>query len=108
MPVIQPDPYYISGYKECFPKLKKTCANKFEIGKKNFKKTEIAGLDGLDSCKKYCNEDKKCKFIYYVPKEGHCLRYEACEENRKPWNEGSTYAKESNCPDNIMKFDTGL
>ena len=78
------------------------------MSRKNFKKTEIAGLDGLDSCKKYCNEDKKCKFIYYIAEINYCLLYEACEGTRKPWIEGSTYATESNCPDNIMEFDTGL
>ena len=55
-----------------------------------------------DACKKYCNDDDKCRFIFHIPSlinepQANCKKYFSCDETRVPGFSGSTYSKDSKC-----------
>ena len=52
-----------------------------------------------DGCKKYCNEDDNCKYVFHFPSvesttQFNCIKYSSCEETRTSAYIGTTYSKE--------------
>ena len=87
-------------YQVCWSSVKKTCNATFKIGEKG------VNMD-YEGCKRYCNEDKDCKFIFLIPIGNHtqlqrnCIKYRSCEDTRIAIFIGTTYSKEYSCPGNI-------
>lgn len=57
---------------------------------------EIKSKKYMD-CERVCIEDSNCKFIFFIPDQGLCLKYPSCDSTRIPKNIGSTYSKDGNC-----------
>ena len=78
-------------FTKCFSSVYKTCkANEITP------RIEIKSKKYID-CERVCIEDSNCKFVFFIPAQGLCLKYPSCHLTRKPSNIGSTYSKDGNC-----------
>ena len=89
------------GYKKCPHLSSKTCNGKFKINETR--------RVGLDECKKRCDKNTNCRFIYhYETRISMCIEYMSCDELRVPKNPGMTYSKEWKCPNNMAEMDESM
>ena len=85
-----------SEYAACWTLDERTCDGRFKVG------VEKGKMD-FEACKRYCNADSHCKFIFHIPSlvlkdQFNCIKYQSCEEIRTAAFAGTTYSKDSNCP----------
>ena len=54
----------------------------------------------INKCKKLCDENDKCKFMYFAKRDANfvCRTYQSCDTFRDVTKAGSTYSKEGKCP----------
>ena len=72
-------------YQILFSAMKKTCRSKYKIER-------ISNMDET-RCKKNCNENNKCNFVFSSI-INTCILYTSCDETREPTIEvGTTYGK---------------
>ena len=55
------------------------------------------GVGNYLDCEKQCDEDIRCKFIFFIPGR-RCYSYASCDMMRSANYIGSTYSKYGNCP----------
>ena len=80
--------------------MKTTCDGKFKIG------VDGSNMDH-DECKKYCNEEENCKYVFHIPSlensdQLNCIKYSSCEGTRTTAYVGTTYSKEISLGINLM------
>ena len=80
--------YYLdTNYDPCFMSVKTACTNS----------TSSRQNISLDECRKFCDEDHNCEFIFHTSFSKECFLYQSCNDSKIGDHVGTTYAKHK-CP----------